>query len=128
VAFVSRKERVFRDLVKEPSDHYIDLFWVRLKPYLVEVRPRDKVEYVVLLRNNLERDVSYGAVLTLPPGWTAVSEPSTLLLAPAGRGELRFAAKAPPEGDGRRRAVIAEIFIDGQSAGPLAEALVTVHG
>jgi glyoxylase-like metal-dependent hydrolase (beta-lactamase superfamily II) len=127
-AFVSAKERVFRQLVKEPSDHYIDLFWVRLRPYLVDVSPRDQVEYAVLLRNNLERAVSYSVEFRMPPGWKGVSEPSNLLLAPSARGELRVAVEAPPEGDGRRRAITAEVFMDGQSVGPLAEALVTVRG
>ena len=27
--FIARKERVFRNLVGEPADHYIDLFWAR---------------------------------------------------------------------------------------------------
>ena len=32
--FIARKEQVFRDLVAEPADQFIDLFWARLLPYV----------------------------------------------------------------------------------------------
>jgi glyoxylase-like metal-dependent hydrolase (beta-lactamase superfamily II) len=53
--FIEQKERSFRALVDEPADHYIDLFWVRLLPYIATVAPAQVVEYQLLLRNNLQR-------------------------------------------------------------------------
>ena len=35
--FIARKERVFEELVAEPADHFIDLFWARMLPYVAVV-------------------------------------------------------------------------------------------
>jgi glyoxylase-like metal-dependent hydrolase (beta-lactamase superfamily II) len=125
--FIARKERIFRNLVAEPADHYIDLFWARLLPYVSVVEPGQTLEYRLLLRNNLERPVTYAARLLPPPGWDAAPEMRTLELPAGGRGELRLSARAPRQGDGTRRLTTAEIAIDGRSQGPIAEALTTVR-
>ena len=38
--FIARKERAFRELVAEPADHFIDLFWARLLPYVAVASSR----------------------------------------------------------------------------------------
>lgn len=124
--FVARKERVFRELVDEPADHYIDLFWARLLPYLAEVKPGEEIEYRLLLRNNYQKPVSYSARLLVPKGWEVSTEYRTLQLEPGGRGELVLPARAPRAADGLRRLITAEIEIDGRSQGPISEALVVV--
>jgi glyoxylase-like metal-dependent hydrolase (beta-lactamase superfamily II) len=124
--FIAQKERVFRELVPEPADHYIDLFWSRLLPWVSVVRPGQKVDYRLLLRNNLERPVRYDARLLTPSGWDTSPEFQSLSLEAGQRGELQLSAIAPPDGDNTRRLLTAEIRIDGQSQGPISEALVTV--
>jgi len=124
--FISRKERVFRELVGEPADHYIDLFWTRLLPYLAEVKPGQTLEYRLLLRNNIEHAVTYEARLLPPNGWRTSPEFQSLKLKAGERGELELNASAPKAADNVRRLITAEIRIDGQSQGPLCEALVTV--
>lgn len=125
--FIARKERVFRNLVAEPADHYVDLFWARLLPYLATVEPGGAVEYRLLLRNNLERDADYTAAIEPPPGWRAGAAASVRLRA-GERGEVRLRATAPDAGDGVRRLTTARISVDGTPHGPIAEALVTVTG
>lgn len=125
--FIARKERVFRNLVAEPADHYVDLFWARLLPYLASVEPGGEVEYRLLLRNNLERDAGYTAAIEPPPGWRAGAAASVRLRA-GERGEVRLRATAPDAGDGVRRLATASISVDGTPHGPIAEALVTVTG
>ena len=110
----------------EPADHHIDLFWARLRPYVATVAPGASLAYVVMLRNNLERTATYSARLLPPPGWTASDGYSTLKLEPGEPGELRLTAGAPSEAGGRRVLMTAEILIDGESQGPLVEALATV--
>ena len=124
--FISRKERSFRELVAEPADHFIDLFWARMLPYVAVVGPGDELEYRLLLRNNFQRPVTYEARLNPPPGWQSSPEFSHLTLEADGRGELRLEAVAPDSADNVRRLMTAEIRIDGQSQGPISEALVTV--
>jgi glyoxylase-like metal-dependent hydrolase (beta-lactamase superfamily II) len=124
--FIARKERAFRELVDEPADHYIDLFWARLLPYVAVVKPGQEVEYRLLVRNNLERPVEYEARLLPPAGWEVSPEYTPLRLATGGRGEIAMKARAPRSADHVRRLMTAEVRIDGKSQGPLVEALVTV--
>lgn len=125
--FIRRKERIFRKLVAEPADHYIDLFWARLLPYVTEARPDEKVEYTLLLRNNLGRRATYEARLLPMDGWKVADGFTALTLEGEGRGELKLRATAPSAADPVRRLTSAEIRIDGVSQGPVAEALVTVR-
>jgi len=125
--FIARKERVFRELVDEPADHYIDLFWARLLPYRAEVKGGEQIEYRLLLRNNFEQPANYSARLLAPSGWDVSPEFRTLKLEPGSCGELTLPARAPARADGVRRLVTAEIQIDGRSHGPISEALVTVR-
>ncbi|MCH2200332.1 MAG: MBL fold metallo-hydrolase [Fuerstiella sp.] len=125
--FIAQKEQVFRELVPEPADHYIDLFWSRLLPWLSVVEPGETVDYRLLLRNNLERPASYEARLLPPSGWDTSPEFHRLTLEAGQRGELKLSTTAPPQADNTRRLLTAEIRIDGQSHGTVSEALVTVR-
>lgn len=125
--FIARKEKVFRELVAEPADHYIDLFWARLLPYLAVVTPGSRVEYRLLLRNNLERPACYQARLRPPRGWETEIEFHELPLDAGQKGELLFSVVAPDSPDGIRRLITSEIKIDGQSQGAVSEALVAVR-
>jgi glyoxylase-like metal-dependent hydrolase (beta-lactamase superfamily II) len=125
--FIARKERAFRELVGDPADHFIDLFWARLLPYQATVTPGQPITYRLLLRNNLERPVTYAARLHPPSGWKVESQPREVRLGPGEKGELAVQATAPSAPDTVRRLMTAEIFLDGQSQGPVSEALVTVR-
>ena len=127
--FIARKERVFRNLVAQPADHYIDLFWGRLLPYLRDAGPGAKVSYRLLLRNNLERSATYSARLVVPEDWETSEEYVTLTLAAEAQGEITLTTTLPkqfaPAAQMRQRHLVtAEILIDGKSQGPVCEALV----
>ena len=124
--YVQRKERLFRNLVGEPADHYIDLFWGRLLPYVAKVEAGRPHSMRLLLRNNLQRQATYEARLQPPEGWQASEGYESITLGADERGEIGLTATAPPEADGVRRLMAAELRIDGVSQGPLVEALVTV--
>jgi glyoxylase-like metal-dependent hydrolase (beta-lactamase superfamily II) len=124
--FVAMKEQSFRAAVAEPADHYIDLFWARLRPYVTTVVPGASVEYTLMLRNNLDRPATYAARLLAPSGWTAPVSLKTLELDAGERGQLELSMTAPPLGSTQGRMLVtAEVLIDGQSQGPIAEALVS---
>lgn len=128
VDFIVRKERVFRNLVHEPADHYIDLFWVRLVPYVAVVQPGEVIDYRLLLRNTFPEQIEFGARLLPPPGWTVSDGWGTVEIEPGGSAELSLRAQAPRQSDGIRRLLTAEVSVGGRSHGPLAEALVVVAG
>jgi len=125
--FINRKERVFRQLVGQPSDHYIDLFWARMMPYLTQVKPGQRLEYRLLLRNNLGKKATYQARLIVPIGWQASDQFAEVSIQAEESAELKLIATAPPVSDGIRRLMTAEICIEGTSQGPVVESLVTVH-
>ncbi len=124
---VTLKEEAFRAAVAEPADHYVDLFWARLRPYLATAGAGGTVRYTLMLRNDLERSATYAARLLPPPGWSAAEDLATLDLAAGERGELQLALQAPGRAEQGRVLVTAEILIDGRSQGPVAEALVAVE-
>jgi glyoxylase-like metal-dependent hydrolase (beta-lactamase superfamily II) len=126
--FIEKKERVFRELVAEPADHYIDLFWARLLPYVRTVKPNEQVEYRLSLRNNLGCRATYAAQLLAPAGWETLPGPEALVLEPQESGEMILSARTPRTGDGVRRLITAEVRIDDEGQGPVAEALATVRG
>ena len=123
--FIDRKERVVRDLLDDPADEGVDLWWARLIPYLRSVEPGQTCTYRLLLRNNAERPVRLEARLLVPAGWQTTDAFQPLDLEAGARGELTLTATAPPHPD-IRRILTAEIRINGQTRGPIAEALVTV--
>ncbi len=126
--YIARKEAVFRELVDEPADQFIDLFWVRLLPFVTHARGGDLVSYRVLVRNNLERGASFAARLITPPGWSAPDQCGAVELEPDGRGEITLSMTVPRDVACRRYLATAEISVDGASQGPVPEALVIVDG
>ena len=129
--FIARKEQVFRSLVAEPADQFIDLFWARLLPYMAEVEPGAELTYTLKLRNNLERQATF-AVRLLPSratdGPEAVAEDgfASISLDAGARGEVLLRTSVSPEATPGRSLITAEVEIDGVSQGPVVEALVTV--
>jgi glyoxylase-like metal-dependent hydrolase (beta-lactamase superfamily II) len=124
-SFVERQERVVRELIGEPAEQFVDLFWARLLPYLCEAKPSQRLSYTLLLRNNLERKARFEARLLAPPGWPEDGPVAVIDLEADAVGELPLEILCPAEAT-PRRAVTAEILIDGASRGPIAEALATV--
>ncbi|WP_441258697.1 MBL fold metallo-hydrolase [Bradyrhizobium sp. 521_C7_N1_3] len=123
--YIERKEAAFREIVGEPANHFVDLFWVRMLPYLSEARPNSEVTYTVRIRNNLERTAVYSARLLPPFGWASRGEAESIRLQPWEQGDIILQASAPSQVDPRRRLITAEILIDGVSHGPVCEALVS---
>ncbi|RUW84806.1 MAG: MBL fold metallo-hydrolase [Mesorhizobium sp.] len=126
--YVDYKEAAFREIVDEPADCFIDLFWARMLPYISEARPSDEITYTVKIRNNLERRAVYQAHLLPAFGWRPHAERESVSLEPGEQGEILLRATAPALSDSKRRLVTAEILIDGVSQGPICEALVSTRG
>ncbi|WP_342734235.1 hypothetical protein [Bradyrhizobium sp. B117] len=59
--YIERKEAAFRNIVGEPANQFIDLFWARMLPYLSETLPNSEVVYTIKLRNNFEHTTVYSA-------------------------------------------------------------------
>lgn len=125
-SYIERKEAAFRNIVDEPADHFIDLFWARMLPYLSEACPNSEVRYTVKIRNNLQRAAVYSARLLPALGWVSRGEAESVTLRAGELCEIVLWAIAPSQYDPQRRLMTAEILIDGISQGPICEALVSV--
>ncbi|MER9196935.1 MBL fold metallo-hydrolase [Mesorhizobium australicum] len=126
-SYIERKEEAFRGIVDEPANHFIDLFWARMLPYISHVQPNGKLIYTVKLRNNLERPAVYSARLQPAFGWASDGEAQSIELQPRQLGEVMLQATAPSHVDQRRRLITVEILINGVSQGPICEALVSTR-
>ena len=124
--FVALKERAFRAVVAEPADHHIDLFWARLRPYVATAEAGEEIEYVLMVRNSLDRPATYAARLLPPLGWTTPGGLKTVKLDAGESCELTLTITAPLHPSGGRALITAEILIDGNSHGPIAEALIAI--
>ena len=98
----------------------------REEPYLATVEPCHELEYEVLLRNNLGRRATYGVRLLAPPGWRAPDRRVTLELEAGQRARCASPPGRRERPGPRRRLMTAEISIDGDSQGPVCDALVHV--
>ena len=98
-----------------------------MMPYLTQVKPGQRLEYRLLLRNNLGKKATYQARLIVPIGWQASDQFAEVSIQAEESAELKLIATAPPVSDGIRRLMTAEICIEGTSQGPVVESLVTVH-
>ena len=61
--YINRGERVVRRLTGESTGQSVDLFWARLRPYLLEVPPGAEATYTLMLRNNFDADTRFEARL-----------------------------------------------------------------
>lgn len=124
--YINRAEASVRRLTGEPADYSVDLFWARLRPYLADVAPGNRLVYTLMLRNNFDVETIYEARLLAPEGWETTPDFTKLVLDPEQVGELQLSATAPAQYDSRRL-MTAELRVNGVSRGPVAEALVTVQ-
>ncbi|MER9801678.1 MBL fold metallo-hydrolase [Mesorhizobium sp. M0142] len=124
--YIERKEIALREIVGEPANHFIDVFWARMLPYLSTARPNSEVKYMIKIRNNLERTAIYNARLLPAFGWSPHVNTESITLRRGERGEIMLRATAPSQADSRRRVITAEILIDNVSQGPICEALISV--
>lgn len=125
--YINQKEALFRELSPEPAEQYVDLFWARLLPYQSAVEPGKEQKFTLLLRNNFAERKEFKAQLLLPKGWQAIHGSGEVKLSSRSCGEIMMTAKVFSNIDKTHRQLItAEIFINGISQGPVAEALTYV--
>lgn len=130
-SYVEEKEQVWRNLLPEPADLGIDLFWARLLPYQRKISPGENCRYTLELRNSFGVDATFRAQLS--SGSLALHitpEVQEVRLASAARGRLAFEVTVPSSGIQadplRRHLLMANIAVDGKPQGPVTECLVTV--
>ena len=130
-SYVEEKEALWRELLPEPANMGIDVFWARLVPYRLSLEPGTTRTLTLQVRNSLGEAAAFAARVSVPAGapLTVAGEPAPLSLEPGERGILTFDTAANPDAasDPRRRYVLtADVTANGRRFGPVTESLVTV--
>lgn len=129
--FVEKKEQIYKELLPEPADLGIDLFWARLLPYQHEIEPGGSCRYKLELRNSFGEDCRFLARLgcgTLAVEVTPEAQELALGEGEKGFVEFEVAVPAGSGGENRRHLLTSEISVNGKSHGPVAEAVVRSTG
>ena len=128
--YVEQKEQLWRDLLPEPADMGIDLFWARLIPYQRTIAPGASCRYTLELRNSFGEDVTFAARLTCTSLAIEVAPAErSLSLAAEQRGEVTFDLSVSPDAPAdapARHLVTAHVTVNGKPHGPITEALIVV--
>ncbi|MFH1569659.1 MAG: MBL fold metallo-hydrolase [Gemmatimonadota bacterium] len=129
--YVEEKEALWQELLPEPADLGIDVFWARLVPYQLEVRRGARRTLTLQLRNSFGAAATFSAALGAPAAAPLALAPArgALTLAPGQRGILTFdviAGRDGPADPGRRYLLTADLTVNDRHCGPLAESLVAI--
>jgi glyoxylase-like metal-dependent hydrolase (beta-lactamase superfamily II) len=127
--YVERKEAIWRDLLPEPTDLGIDLFWARLLPYQLELKPGASAAIDLELRNSFATDVTFDASLSCAVPLITEPEQGELRLRPGEKRTMHFRVTVPanaPSHPYRRHLLTALVSVNGKQHGPIAEALLVV--
>ena len=125
--YVEEKERIWRELLPEPADLGIDLFWARLVPYQVEIKLGQAARFTLELRNSFGVEALFEASLASNLPMSIAPDKAGLKLAPGAKGRLDFDVTLPrdaPCHPHRRHLLTAAVSVNGKPHGPIAEALV----
>ena len=123
------KESLWREVLPEPAEPGVDLFWARLVPYQIQTRAGEDIEVVLELRNSFERPASFRGHLQGPDGIGITPKSREAQLAPGEKTDLSWTLLAGElPADSRRHLLCAHIDVDRRPLCPVAEALVSAVG
>src|SRR5438876_5106823 len=93
--YVERKEAVWKDLLPEPADLGIDLFWARLVPYQLRIEPGASADLDLELRNSFATDATFVASLRCAFPLIIEPERQELKLSPGEKRAVPFRVTVP---------------------------------
>ena len=125
--FIARKERVVRDLLDDPVDQGVDLWWARLVPYLRSVEPGESpAPTASSSATTPSAPPASKPASSCPDGWQTSNAFQPLDLKRRRPRRTHSSPPPHPPTPDIRRILTAELRINGQSQGPIPETLVTV--
>jgi hypothetical protein len=119
----------FQDLSSERDYRtWFDPFWVRAEPYRVSVRPGERVEVRLQVRNFQRGPQARRIEIRTPPG--LIAEPAVLegRLGSRARESFLVVFKALPGGSPGTQLVAFDVTLDGRRYGQRYDALINVAG
>lgn len=127
---LEQQQQYFYDVIADPDcDFGLNPNWARLYPYQLLAQPGSDAPLELRIRNYRKTPMNVEATLVLPPGW--VFAPRTLQFqvpaASEGRASFRISIPADWDRNQPRVALAADLIVDGQYRGQVAEAVVDLN-
>ena len=99
-----------------------------IHPYRITAQPGETVLVTVEVANPFPRPIEALVRLVTPPGWSAAPVERRVALPASGSAEAAFALTLPDGPPSRRARIAADLTLDSQRLGQVAEALVSAPG
>ena len=97
-----------------------------IHPYQIVVHPGEESTVTVEVLNPFDHTVTATVQMVIPSGWTSEPPEQNITLEARSRAETLFTVRVPPVPPARRVRIAANLTIDEQRLGQVAEALVTI--
>jgi glyoxylase-like metal-dependent hydrolase (beta-lactamase superfamily II) len=126
---IEQQQQYFSAVIADPDCNFgLNPSWARLYPYQLTVKPGSHAAVELRIRNYRAKPMHIEAALTLPPGWKATPATLDLTVMPHQDKSGGFTLTIPAEWDGSkpRVALAADLMVDGQYLGEIAEAVADV--
>jgi glyoxylase-like metal-dependent hydrolase (beta-lactamase superfamily II) len=127
---LEKQQKYFSDAIADPDCNFgLNPSWARLYPYQLLVKPGASVDVELRVRNYRRNPMQVEAALTLPPGWKVSPQTATFTALPQVDGRAGFTLSVPANWDrsNPRVALAADLVVDGQYLGEIAEAVADVQ-
>ena len=127
---LEQQQKYFSDAIADPDCNFgLNPSWARLYPYQLLVKPGSSTEIELRVRNYRSKPMQVEAALVLPAGWKAFPETVSFTAQPQVDGKQSFTLSVPENWDRSkpRVALAADLMVDGQYLGEIAEAVADVQ-
>jgi hypothetical protein len=127
---LEKQQQYFSDTIADPDCNFgLNPSWARLYPYQLLVKPGSSVDVELRVRNYRSKPMQVETALILPPGWKASPPTASFTAMPQVDGTRSFTLSVPDNWDSSkpRVALAADLMVDGQYVGEIAEAVADVQ-
>jgi hypothetical protein len=124
------QQEYFHDVVADPDcDFGLNPSWARLYPYQMLAQPGSDAPLELRIRNYHPRPMQVEATLILPPGWVFAPRSLDFTIPASSAGAASFRISIPADWDRNqpRVALAADLIVDGQYIGQVAEGVVDLQ-
>jgi glyoxylase-like metal-dependent hydrolase (beta-lactamase superfamily II) len=127
---LEKQQQYFSDTIADPDCNFgLNPSWARLYPYQLLVKAGSSIDVELRVRNYRSKPMQVEAALILPPGWKASPPTASFTAMPQVDGTRGFTLSVPENWDSSkpRVALAADLMVDGQYLGEIAEAVADVQ-
>jgi hypothetical protein len=126
---MQEQSEILADLVGDRhSDIALDPCWIRLSPYLLKTTTGKTVQLELIVQNYADSFMDVESSLVTPRGWDSRPRVTQLSVSPREIGKGEFTLRIPANIQALPRTlIVADVAVNGQYQGQLAEAVVELE-